>query len=69
MFPKQRSHKPDPFIVLLLIVGIGVSVSVAYQLRMYNSDRFFNMRSAQNIATFPWATDQISVTISDFRQH
>lgn len=68
MLKTHYSPKPDPFVVLILLVSIGVSITVAFQLRMYNIEHFLNTRSAQNVAPIPWQSDQIAVTISDFRQ-
>jgi hypothetical protein len=49
MFPKHRPNKPDPFIVLILIVVVGVSATIAYQLHVYDINHFLNVRSAQNV--------------------
>jgi hypothetical protein len=51
MISRRPPHKPDPLVVLLLVVALGLSVTVAYQVNVYyNNSQLAIARSVQ-IAT------------------
>jgi hypothetical protein len=50
MISKRPSHKPDFFVVLLLVVAVGLSATIAYQANLYfNNSDLSVARHAQNI--------------------
>ncbi len=49
MISKRPSHKPDFFVVLLLVVALGLTATISYQANLYYNDSYLSAaRQAQN---------------------
>jgi hypothetical protein len=51
MISRRPPRKPDPLVILLLVVALGLSATVAYQINVYyNSNQLAIARSVQHAA-------------------